>query len=340
MKAVAAQNGRIIIIETDEPELLPGHVLIRTEYSAISPGTETGIARRSGEKPVILGYSAVGIVERIGAGVEGIQPGERLACYGAPYVRHAERLAVPANLTAAVPEHVDPREAAFAGLGAIAIHALRVADLRFGESAIVAGLGIIGNLIAQIACAAAYRTVGLDINAERAMKLRQLGLRHVYSDPVEMEKQLPSAVGRAGADAVILCAGGPGEALINRALEKWLRDRGKIVIVGDLTAEFSRAAMFAKEAQVLISRAGGPGRYDAQYEKDNRDYPIGYVRWTEGRNVGEYIRLLSERLITAEPLITGEYPLDRHEEAYMNYLQGVPGTFGTLIRYGGNECFK
>jgi len=126
-----------------------------------------------------------------------------------------------------VPEPVDPQEAAFAGLGAIAIHALRVANLQFGESVIVVGLGILGNLVSQIAHAAAYRTAALDINPERGKKLRELGLPHVYSTPEELEKHLAEAAGQAGADAVVLCASGPGEALINRAMS-WLRDRGKI----------------------------------------------------------------------------------------------------------------
>ena len=333
MKAVAARNGRIIVTELDEPGLPSGHVLVRTEYSAISPGTEMMMTRNSGDTPVILGYNAVGIVERIGEGVEGVEIGSRVACYGAPYVRHAERLAVPANLTAKVPDHVDPREAACSGLGAIAIHALRTARLEFGESVVVVGLGILGNLIAQIANAAAIRTAGVDLQEDRAARLRELGVRHVYTDPAELERALPDITGGAGADAVLLCAGGPGETLINRAMD-WIRDRGKIVIVGDLTMSFSRAAMFAKEAQVLISRAGGPGRYDPGYERDNRDYPIGYVRWTEGRNVGEFVRLLAEKRISVAPLITHEVPFDRAEEAYALYQQGVSGVIGTVLRYG------
>jgi len=131
---------------------------------------------------------------------------------------------------------------------------------------------------------------------------------------------------------VLLCAGGPGEALINQAME-WLRDRGKIVIVGDLSMSFSRAAMFDKEVRVLISRAGGPGRYDAVYEKENKDYPIGYVRWTEGRNVAEFVRLLAEGRIAVAPLISHEVPLARAEEAYAACAQGAPGAIGALLRY-------
>jgi len=331
MKAIATQSGAIMITELTKPEPLAGHVLVRTEYSAISPGTEMGFVKQASDQLVKLGYSAVGIVEQVGEGVSGIQVGERVACYGAPYVYHAQWLSVPANLTAVVPNHVDPEEAAFAGLGAIAIHALRVADLRFGESAVVVGLGTLGNIIAQIANAAAYRIAGVDLSHERAAMLREQGLTYVYESQEQLEEHMAAAVGTAGADAVILCASGPGEALINRSLE-WIRDRGKIVIVGDLTTEFSRGLMFSKEAQVLISRAGGPGRYDKSYEKENRDYPIGHVRWTEGRNIAEYIRLLADGRISIKPLITDVFPLDHAVEAYENYKKPTR-TISTLIKY-------
>lgn len=334
MKAVATQLGKIVITEVEKPEPPAGHLLVRTEYSAISPGTEMAFVNRAAEKLVIMGYSAVGIVEQVGAEVSGFEIGQRVAVYGAPYTRHAQWLSVPANLAAVVPAHVDPEEAAFAGLGAIAIHALRVADLSFGESAVVVGLGILGNLIAQISNSAAYRTIGLDLNAERAAMLRENGVRWAYHNQADLEAGLNDATGGVGADAVLLCASGPGEALINSSLE-WIRDRGKIVIVGDLTAAYSRGMMFGKEAQVLISRAGGPGRYDAQYERDNRDYPIGYVRWTEGRNTAEYIRLLAEGRISIKKMITNVYGLDQAEQAYANYAQPhVSRTIGTLFKYG------
>ncbi|MFF2886570.1 zinc-binding alcohol dehydrogenase [Paenibacillus sp. NPDC057967] len=335
MKAVATQHGKIVIADMAVAETPPGHVLIRTEYSAISPGTEMGFVTRGSDTLTPLGYSAVGIVEDVGEGVSGVQRGQRLACYGVPYVRHAEWLNVPTNLTAVVPDHVDPKEAAFAGLGAIAVHALRVADLQFGESAIVAGLGTLGNLITQIASAAAIRTAGIDVTEERAAMLRSQGYPHMYHDAAELTSNLGDAAGAGGADAVLLCAGGPGESLINQGLE-WIRDRGKVIIVGDLSMTYSRALMFAKEAQILISRAGGPGRYDKQYELENRDYPSGHVRWTEGRNIAEYIRLLGEGRISMKPLITDIYPLEHASEAYDNYRS--PGkSIATLIRYEADE---
>jgi NADPH2:quinone reductase len=335
MKAVAAVEGSIVTIEIAEPELLAGHVLIRTEYSAISPGTEMTMAKASKDKPVLLGYSAVGIIEKVGEAVTSLQPGQRVACYGGPYVRHAELLAVPVNLTALVPEQVRPEEAAFAGLGAIAIHALRTADLRFGESAVVVGLGILGNITAQIAAAAACPTLGFDLNAERVAFLRQCGVNRSYDNQKDLEEGLVEVTGGSGADSVLLCASGNGEELINSSFQ-WIRDRGKVVIVGDLTAEFSRGKMFGKEAQILISRAGGPGRYDAQYERDNIDYPLGYVRWTEGRNTREYIRLLAEKRISVRPLISGIFPMDHAEEAYEGY-RTPSKTMGTLFRYGADS---
>lgn len=331
MKAIAAQQGSIVTIDAELPELRAGHVLIRLEYSAISPGTELHMAERSKDVPIILGYSAVGVIERVAEDVTKLQPGQRVACYGAPYVRHAEFLSVPVNLTAVVPDHVDPQEAAFAGLGAIAIHALRVANLTFGESSVIVGLGILGNIIAQISSAAAYTTLGLDLNAERVKMLRQNGIRHAYDNQAELVKALKDATDGIGADSVLLCASGNGEALINNSFE-WIRDRGKVVIVGDLTTEFSRSKMFQKEAQVLISRAGGPGRYDSQYERENKDYPVGHVRWTEGRNTGEYIRLLAEKRINVKPLISGVYPIYCAREAYDSY-QVPTSAMGTLIQY-------
>lgn len=332
MKAVAAMQGNVIIADIEEPAELPaGHVRIRTEYSAVSPGTEMIFINRASDERVVMGYSAVGIIEEVGERVNGLAVGQRVACYGAPYVRHAEKLAVPSNLTAAVPDGVDPKEAAFAGLGAIAIHALRVADLHFGESAVVVGLGILGQLIAQIAHAAAFSVAGFDLNPERVKEMRQ-HIPHAVTSREQLEEIIRRLTGGHGADSVILCASGSGEELINASLG-WIRDRGKIVIVGDLSAVYSREKMFGKEAQVLISRAGGPGRYDPSYELRNTDYPVGFVRWTEGRNVAEYVRLLAEGRITVKPLISHVVPVDQASSAYARYGPGSK-TLGTVFQYG------
>ncbi len=332
MKAVAALHGKIVIADMEEHELPEGHVRIRTELSAISPGTEMSYLKKENDKLTPLGYSAVGIIEQVGERVTGYSSGQRVACYGAPYVRHAERMVVPSNLIAAVPDGVLPEEAAFAGLGAIAIHALRIADLRFGETAVIVGLGILGQIVAQIASAAAFRLIALDLNANRVQMLQSRGIPDAFSEQAPLQERLDLLTGGHGADCVILCAGGDGEELINRAFN-WIRDRGKIVIVGDLTANFSRGSMFAKEAQVLIARAGGPGRYDRSYELENRDYPIGFVRWTEGRNIEEYVRLLAEKRISVLPLISHKYLMEQAAVAYANYMN-PSDVMGTLLEYG------
>ena len=332
MKAIAAYKGKAVITEIDRPSLAPGHVRIRTEYSAVSPGTEMTMMKNSkdNDQPVVIGYSAVGIVTEIGEQVKGIEIGQRVACYGGPYVRHAEELAVPSNLTARVPAEVSAEEAAFAGLGAIAIHALRVADLRFGESAVVVGLGILGQIIAQISSAAANVVLGYDLNKERVESLKPY-VAHAFDRQEDLEQRIQDLTGGRGTDSVILCAGGPGEELINSSMT-WIRDKGKIVIVGDLTMNFARYLMFGKEAQVLISRAGGPGRYDKEYELENKDYPIGFVRWTEGRNTAEYIRLLAEKRIDMKPFISRVATLDEVQDVYDNYGPGSK-VMGTIFKY-------
>lgn len=330
MKAAVTRNGKVYLADMERPSLPPGHVRVQTEYSAISPGTELGMIRIASGEQLTLGYSAVGIITELGDGVTGLAAGQRVACYGAPYARHAEELAVPSNLAAVVPDHVRPEEAAFAGLGAIAIHALRVADLRFGESAVVVGLGILGQIIAQIGSAAAYQIIAYDVNAGRAAAMKRQ-IPDTADRQEELEGLIEAVTGGRGADSVLLCAGGPGEELINASLG-WLRDRGKIVIVGNLTMNFDRGLMFGKEAQVLISRAGGPGRYDESYELENRDYPIGHVRWTEGRNTAEFIRLLAKERIDMSPLISCIVPAAEVQDAYDKYALS-PDVMGTVLKW-------
>lgn len=335
MKTVVARDGIIQTMDYPKPILKPNFVLIETMYSAISPGTEMSMQRRTGMEPIQLGYSAAGIVREIGPDVTHIQVGQKVACYGAPFVKHAGWLAVPKHLVAEVPEHVDIREAAFAGLGAIAIHALRQANIQFGERAVVIGLGILGQIIAQIGHAASYQMIACDLLSERCEKLKDAGIPAVFTSLEELEAAIPEE----GVDTVLLCAGGDSSGLIDQALT-WLRDRGRIVIVGDIKMQFERELMFAKEAEIIISRAGGPGRYDHNYEISGFDYPPGYVRWTEGRNVGEYVRLLADRRVSVGPVISSVLPVERAYEAYQ-LLEKMPDkTIGVLLDYGVSKGEK
>ncbi|MFD0959094.1 zinc-dependent alcohol dehydrogenase [Paenibacillus chungangensis] len=332
MKSIATQQGEVIIVEKERPVIKPHYVLVQTHYSMVSPGTEITAIRRQSEQPHPLGYSASGQVIDVGDEVPALQVGHTVACYGAPYVNHSEYLLVPKHLVVPVPEHVAMRSAASAGLGAIAIHALRQSGLMFGECAVIVGLGMIGQLVARIAHAAAIKVVAIDLLASRRKLLQDIEGITICSHIDEVSSAVMEATGGIGADAVFHCAAGRQKDLFDTSFD-WLRDRGTIIIVGDMAPEFTRAKMFGKEARVLISRAGGPGRYDRQYEQDCMDYPIGYVRWTEGRNIGEYVRLLSEKLISVESLLTKQVPLSRAHELYADYAHEPQNILGGLIAY-------
>jgi len=336
MKAIVALDGHIQIADVPVPQLEDYAVRVKTDYSAISPGTELMMQDVNRSKAVMLGYSATGIVEQVGSQVKHVKVGQRVACYGAPYVKHAETLVVPRNLVVPVPDQVSPVEASTVGLGAIAIHGLRQAELQFGESVIIVGLGILGQLMTQIAAAAGLKVIALDIMEERCVVAEQLGITNVCRSAQEVSDRLSAATDGQGADCVILCAGGKKGDLVDQALH-WIRDRGKVVIVGDLKTDFSRDLMFAKEAQLLISRAGGPGRYDASYEQGGVDYPIGYVRWTEGKNMAEYIRLIAEGHIQVAPLISRTVPFSHAEQAYEVYREQQRDILGVVLQYETTE---
>jgi len=328
MKAVFSHLGSAVIRLVDIPKTIDRHVLVKTTYSGISNGTERLLLSERHETPISLGYSACGTVVEAGAEADHVSPGDLVAVYGAPYVRHAEYVLVPRHLVARVPAGVDPKEAAFVGLGAIAIHALRQARLQFGERVAIVGMGILGQIMAQIANAAAYDTVAYDLQEERCELFRSMCGGKAAATP----EALAPLVG-AGFDAVLLAANGKNEGLIDNALD-WIRDKGRVVIVGDLEMKFSREKMFRKEADILISRAGGPGRYDAGYERGGTDYPSGFVRWTEGRNMGEYLRLLETKRISVAPLVTEEVSLGELDRAFEALFSPRNSTLGTLISYG------
>lgn len=332
MKSIVAKDQKVHIAEGVKPTIKPSYLLLKTLYSAISPGTELSLIGASGNREISLGYSAVGVVVECGEGVEDYQVGDTVACYGAPYVGHCEFLVVPITLCAKVPAGVEPKEAALAGIGAIAIHALRIAKLAFGETVVVVGLGLLGQMISKIADAAAYDVVAFDVQAERVAMLRDKGTIRSFSTLSEMESDIAKCTNNNGADAVLLCAGGKRSTLTHQSL-KWIRSQGKVVIVGDIEPDFPRELLFGKEAQILISRAGGPGRYDQVYEKQAIDYPYGYVRWTEGRNVAEYLRLVHDKRIDVQPFLTDEVGFHDAPAAYDELVQKKSMIVTKIISY-------
>jgi NADPH2:quinone reductase len=334
---VITQDGKVEVQKTDAPKLEKNSVLVKPEYGVISAGTETMVIRLAREKKpesaIPLGYSEAGIVVEVGKEIKNTKPGDRVACYGAPYVHHAELISISQHLFCPIPENVSTRDAAFIGLGTIAIHGVRQSELHFGESALVVGLGLIGQLVAQVCVAAGVKTSVADLNPERLQLAKQLGADYTVN-PADAKylDRIKEYTDGQGVDAVLLCLATTAKKPIEQAFDA-VRFRGKIVIVGVLPLEINRSQMFNKEAELLISRASGAGRYDPLYEKDGIDYPYGFVRWTEHRNMQEFIRLLSKGLVKIAPLVSGEYPLDKTPEVYEQLITSTQNILGGVIKY-------
>ncbi|MEO4052552.1 zinc-binding alcohol dehydrogenase [Solibacillus sp. CAU 1738] len=320
MKTIMAINGNVEVVKQQIPELAPAYVLVKTKYTAISPGTEMLLLGNSIDNSLRLGYSAVGEVVEVGEQVDNVEVGDIVACYGAPYVGHSSFLHVPKTLVAKVPAHIPMQNAAFAAHGTIAIHAIRKANLQFGESVAIVGLGVLGQMIAKICSAAAYEVIAYDKMAERAAMIDGHNGIKAFSTIEDFERAIADTTNGFGVDAVLLCAGGKRSETTRRSLS-WIRKQGKVVIVGDVEPDFDREDMFSKEAEITISRAGGPGRYDPIYEQQAVDYPYGYIRWTEGRNLQEFIRLLANKRIDVAPFISSIESVDDAPLVYKNLMK-------------------
>jgi NADPH2:quinone reductase len=326
-------GGEIVVGEGADPVLAPGRVLIETHRSLVSPGTELGlIQRRVGDNaPFVLGYSAAGRV--LESAVPEFRSGDAVACYGGPYVFHGSLLSVPKHLVCRVPEGLSLSEAAFGGLGTVAVHSVRRCGLQFGEVLVVVGLGVLGNMIAQVGLAAGFQVLATDPVESRLAAARALGIEALPADHAQVKARVAELTGGRGADAVAVCAGGNAVPFLDQAIDL-VRLCGRVVIVGNVPGRFEREALFQKEADLVIARAGGPGRYDPVYERDGIDYPAGYVRWTEGRNLAEFLRQVAIGRVHTAPLITHEFDLADAPAAYQTMQgSGAPSALGVLLRY-------
>jgi predicted dehydrogenase/threonine dehydrogenase-like Zn-dependent dehydrogenase len=277
---------------------------------------------------VPTGYSCAGCVLEVSEQISDVQVGDRVACAGSS---HAEIVYAPQNLFVPVPQGVSDAEAAFVALGSIALHSVRQARLTCGETAVVMGLGVIGQLVEQLARAAGARTIVADLVRGRREMARQLGA-HLVLDPTadDLEGQVIAFSDGYGADAVILCVGGDSPEPIEQAL-RLVRDRGRLVVVGTPRMDIPRSLFYRKEVELYIARSYGPGRYDPEYEEEGRDYPIGYVRWTERRNMAEFLRLVSEQRVKVSPLITHRFAFEQAPQAYQAAVSDSETTLGIVL---------
>lgn len=346
----------------------PGTALVKTYASLVSVGTERMVvefaeknlvgkarsrpdlvrqvldkARREGllttvdaafnrlDQPMALGYSSAGVVQAVGEGMLGFKVGDRVACAGGGYAVHAEYAVVPKNLLAHLPENVDFESAAFATLGAIAMHGFRLAQPQVGDRVAIIGLGLLGLLTVEIANAAGCQVFGVDLDPERVALAREMGAEAVVRDQAE---EAAAAFSRGlGVDSVLICADTASDDPVTLA-GAIARDRAKVVAVGAVGLNIPRNIYFQKELEFVNSRSYGPGRYDAAYEEGGQDYPPGYVRWTEGRNLQAIVDLIAAGRIHVGQLITHRFPIERAPEAYELITGRQAESFlGVLVTY-------
>lgn len=361
-------SGELRLVEVPEPEIGPTEVLVATSHSVLSAGTERAArsiatasllgkararpdlvrqvvrkaraeglgttvravrARLSTDMP--LGYSAAGIVVQVGEAVVGVVPGQRVATGGAG---HADLQVVHGPLAVPIPGDVPFAEAAFSTIGAIAIHGLRLADVGPGAKVCVIGLGLLGQLTARIAMAAGCDVAGIDLREWAVERARQCGVMAL----VESGEGTTSAVldwtkGR-GVDAIMLTAATPSSDPARRA-PAIARDRATVVVVGDVGLQLERTPLYEKEITLRFARSYGPGRYERSYEEWAVDYPLGHVRWTEGRNLESFLDLLKAGRLSVKDLVTHTFPLEQASDAYALISNGAEHFFGVELTYAG-----
>ena len=372
----SARTGMIEVAEVPAPRVLPGCVLVRIGASLVSAGTERASTefasksllqkaksrpdlvrdvvnkiRRDGvvsavsavrsrlDQPLALGYSSAGTIVEVGEGISDLTPGDRVACAGANYAVHAEYACVPRMLVARIPSaDVDLASAAFTTLGAVAIHGVRTADAKLGDTVAVVGLGLLGQLTVQVLRAAGCRVLGFDLLQERADLARKNGALAVTASEAEFRDLCLRHSAGHGVDSVLITAETSSSGPVNLASEV-ARDRAIVVAVGTVGMELQRKLYYEKELDFRISRSYGPGRYDAAFEQKGRDYPIGHVRWTETRNMEAFLQLLADGKIDVKPLITHSFNIEDAKAAYELITGEKPQPYlGVLIRYLPEEC--
>jgi predicted dehydrogenase/threonine dehydrogenase-like Zn-dependent dehydrogenase len=375
MKQIAQnyKSGELAVLDVPAPVCQPGGVLVQTLFSLISTGTEmmkvteakmsmVGKARARPDqvrkvldsvaqqgavatyKKVInrldsytpLGYSLCGVVVEVGTGAEEFRVGQVVAAAGNEHALHAEYNWIPTNLCVPVPRGVSPEHAAFATVGAIAMHGVRRAEVQLGDTACVVGLGLVGQLVVRLLVAAGVRTVGLDLVDERCRLAEKAGAV-LCAPPSEeglaaVQEALADLTGGRGADHVLLAAGGSSNGPVEAAA-RLARDRARVVDIGKTRLDLPWHAYYDKELDVRFSRSYGPGRYDHRYELDGIDYPASYVRWTERRNLECFLDLIAHEDIDVGSLVSAVFPLERATTAYQDLASGSLAAVGVLLEY-------
>jgi len=346
------KTGRPFVGEVPVPALQKGRVLVRTVASLISAGTERaavelvgkGLVQEARQRPDLvkavvakvknegllntfasvrdkmaasqaLGYSAAGVVAAVAEDVTEFQVGDRVACAGVGYASHAEMLSVPKNLCVHLPEGVSFESGAYGTLGAIALQGVRLAEPTLGESVVVIGLGLVGQLTVQLLKANGCRVFGLDLDESRVALALELGADKAIVSNDAAAKEIETWTRGLGADAVLITAATDSNQPIELAA-RVSRLKGRVIVVGMTGMDIPRAPFFSRELKLIISMSYGPGRYDPEYEERGHDYPLPYVRWTEKRNIESFLELIAEKRLNVERLTTHRFSITEADRAY------------------------
>lgn len=370
------KDGHMQLLEVPFPALGKGQIMVRNHYSAISAGTEgktvkdarlsyigkaksrqeevkkvISAAKTHGvmktyqmvmnklETPNPLGYSCAGEVIEVADDIKHIKVGDFVAC-GGMTANHSEVVVVPKNLCVKINQPELVKSAAFTTIGAIAMQGVRQAEVSLGESCVVIGLGIVGQITVQLLSAAGVNAIGLDIDQNQVNLAKKIGFKHAYNSSDEsIENVIEQVTNGFGADSVIITAGTSSLEPINFA-GVIARKKAKVVIVGAVPTGFDRGNYFKKELDLRMSTSYGPGRYDNDYEQKGIDYPIGYVRWTENRNMQSFIELIEAGKLDLESLISHQFGFDKAQDAYQLIVDRSEHLCGMVLKYDTTKDIK
>jgi predicted dehydrogenase/threonine dehydrogenase-like Zn-dependent dehydrogenase len=369
----SARSGELELVEVPAPSPGRGQVLVRNEFSLVSPGTEKlamSFARKSLlakarsrpdltrqvirklrqegplstyrtvmtrlESPQPLGYSCSGVVIEVGDDVGHFAPGDRVACAGAGYANHAEFVVVPENLVARVPDGVSLEHASFSTLGAIALQGLRVAEPTLGEICVVIGLGLIGQLTVQLARANGCRVLAVDIDPMRVELARANGAEWSMTTRDLSPAWTDEHTGGYGVDFALVTAAAETSEPLQLAAEL-CRLQGRVIMVGAMPIELDRRMFYEKALSLRMSTSYGPGRYDRNYEESGLDYPLPYVRWTENRNLQSFLALIASGAVRPETLQTPVVPFAEATRTYGELAAGSSRSLAIVFRYDAEK---
>lgn len=370
MKQIFIKDGTVLVQEVAAPQILAGGLLVKVRYSCISSGTELSAVENSGmplyrralkqreqarrvfrmmkEQGVRRtidrvqgklaagapsGYSAAGEVLAVGECVDGFSVGDLVACAGAGIANHAEIISVPVNLAVKSPANLGLDEASTVTLGSIAMQGVRRAQPTLGETIVVVGLGVLGQITAQLLVANGCRVIGVDMDQQRIDMALANGLKFGINPSIESYVEFTKRVTEGiGADAVIITAATSSDQIVSDAANA-CRKKGRVVLVGDVGLHLRRADFYTKEIDFLFSCSYGPGRYDPTYEESGQDYPLPYVRWTENRNMDSYLKLVADGQVRLRNLMGSPYDVDRAAQAYADLRRTENRPVIALLRY-------